>query len=120
VAEITTETIEVAAEEVAMAENATEAMVAAVVEVAFTGAKEVTMAEAMVWNTVITRDPITLVYQIEVQEHLFILNRNSHLHGLILVCTFINIEKIFPLHIYDLKNKSNISLKLLLFASTNI
>jgi hypothetical protein len=48
VAEITTETIEVAAEEVAMADNATEAMVAAVVEVAFTGAKEVTMAEAMV------------------------------------------------------------------------
>jgi hypothetical protein len=48
VAEITTETIEVAAEEVAMAENATEAMVAAVVEVTFTGAKEVTMAEAMV------------------------------------------------------------------------
>ena len=31
------------------------------------------------------------------------------------VCTFINFKEIFPLHIYDLKNNSNISLKLLVF-----
>ena len=104
-AEISTEAIEaavaaeamVAAEEVAMAENATEAMVAAVVKVAFTGAEEVAMAEAMVENKVITRDPITLMYRIDVQAHLLILNRNSHLHGLILVCKFINLGETTPI-----------------------
>ena len=45
----------------------------------------------------------TLVYQIEVQACLLILKRNSRLHSLILVCTFIILRKIFPLH-------SNISL----------
>ena len=66
--EITTEAIEAAmaavamvvAKEVAMVENATAQMVAAVVKVAFTGAEEVAIAEAMVENKVITRDPITL------------------------------------------------------------
>ena len=102
--EITTEAIEpalaaeamVAVEEVAMAKNGTEAMVAVMVKVAFMGAKEVAMAEAMVENKVITRDPNTLMYQIEVQAHLLILNRNSHLHGLILVCTFIYLKEISP------------------------
>ena len=56
----------------------------------------------MVENKVITRDPITLIYQMEVQAHLLILNRNSHLQGLLLVCTFIHLEEIFPLPIYDL------------------
>ena len=45
----------------------------------------------------------TLVYQIEVQAGLLILKRNSNLHGLILVCMFINFGEISPLHIYDLK-----------------
>ena len=69
--EITTEAIE-AAKEVAMVENAMEATVAVVVKVAFMGAEEVAMVE----NKVITRDPIALVYRIEVQAHLIILNRN--------------------------------------------
>ena len=120
-AEITTEAIEaamarvamVAAKKVATVENATAQMVAAVVKVAFTGTEEVAIAEAMVENKVITRGPITLVYQVEVQAHLIILNRN--LQVLILVCTFINFEDISPLHIYDLKNNPNISLKLLVF-----
>ena len=115
-AEITTEAIEPAvapvalmvAREVAIAENATEAMVEVVVKVVLMGAKEVAMAEAMVEKKVINRDPITLVYQIEVQAHLLILNRNSHLQGLILVCTFIHLEEIFLLHIYDLENNFNI------------
>ena len=38
----------------------------------------------------------TLVYQIEVHARLLILRRNSPLHGLILVCTFIDFEKKFP------------------------
>ena len=67
-AEITKEAIEVAmapvamvaAKDVATVENATAQMVAAVVKVAFTGAEEVAIAEAMVENKVITRDPITL------------------------------------------------------------
>ena len=57
----------------------------------------------------------TLVYRIEVHAHLLILKINSHLHGLILVCTSINFKEIFPLHIYDLKNNSNISFKQLVF-----
>ena len=61
----------VVAREVAMGENTTEAMVTVGVKVAFMGAKE------MVENKVITRDPITLMYQMEVQAHLLILNRNS-------------------------------------------
>ena len=105
----------VEAREMAIAEDATEALVEVVVKVVLMGAKEVAMAEAMVENKVINRDPITLVYQIEVQAHLLILNRNSHLQGLILVCMFIHLEEIFPLHIYELENNSNISLKLLLF-----
>ena len=67
-AEITKEAIEVAmapvamvaAKEVATVENAMAQMVAAMVKVAFTGAEEVAIAEAMVENKVITRDPITL------------------------------------------------------------
>ena len=103
--EITTEAIEAAvapvvlvvAREVAMAENTMEAMVTGGVKVAFMGAKKVVaMAEAMVENKIITRDPIALMYQMEVQAHLLILNRNFHLQGLILVCTFIYIEEIFP------------------------
>ena len=91
----------VVAKEVATVENATAQMVAAVVKVAFTGAEEVAIAEAMVEIKVITRGPITLVYQVEVQAHLIIFNRN--LQVLILVCTFINFEDISPLYIYDLK-----------------
>ena len=99
--EITTEAIEAAvapvALVVAMAENTMEAMVTGGVKVAFMGAKKVVAtAEAMVENKIITRDPITLMYQMEVQAHLLILNRNFHLQGLILVCTFIYIEEIFP------------------------
>ena len=76
--EITTEAIEAAVAPMAlMVENTTEAMVTVGVKVAFMGAKEVAMAEAMVENKVITRDSITLMYQIEVQAHLLILNRNS-------------------------------------------
>ena len=104
VGEITTEAIEaamapvamLAAKEVATVENATAQMVAAVVKVAFKGAEEVAIAEAMVEDKVITRDPIALVYQIEVQAHLIILNRNNFLQILILVCTFINLEDILP------------------------
>ena len=57
----------------------------------------------------------TPVYRIEVHARLLILKRNSHLHGLILVSTFIILRKFSPLHIYDLENNSNISLKLLVF-----
>ena len=57
----------------------------------------------------------TLVYRIEVHAHLLISKINSHLHGLKLVCKFINFKEIFPLHIYDLKNNSNTSLKQLVF-----
>ena len=56
----------------------------------------------------------TLVYRIEVHARLLILKMNSHLQGLILVL-FIDFKEIFPLHIYDLKNNSNISLKQLGF-----
>ena len=38
----------------------------------------------------------TLVYRIDVHARLLILRKNSPLHGLILVCTFIDFEKIFP------------------------
>ena len=38
----------------------------------------------------------TLVYRIDVHARLLILRRNSPLHGLILVCTFIDFEKKFP------------------------
>ena len=55
------------------------------------------------------------MYRIEVQARLLILKLNSHLHSLILIGTFINFKEIFPLHIYDLKNNSNISLKQLVF-----
>ena len=55
------------------------------------------------------------MYRKEVQARLLILKLNSHLHSLILICTFINFKEIFPLHIYDLKNNSNISLKQLVF-----
>ena len=58
----------------------------------------------------------TLVYRIDVHARLLILRKNSPLHGLILVCTFIDFEEIFPLQIrYDLRNNSNISLNLLVF-----
>ena len=40
--------------------------------------------------------PPTLVYRIEVHARLLILRKNSPLHGLILVCTFIDFETIFP------------------------
>ena len=56
------------------------------------------------------KKPHTLVYRIEVHARLLILKMNSHLHGHILVCMSINFKEIFPLHIYDLKNNSNISL----------
>ena len=39
---------------------------------------------------------ITLVYRIEVHARLLILNKKFPLHGLILVCTFINFEKFYP------------------------
>ena len=39
---------------------------------------------------------LDLVYWIEVQTRLLILKMNSHLQGLILVCTFINLGEIFP------------------------
>ena len=38
----------------------------------------------------------TLVYRIDVHARLLILRKNSPLHGLILVCTFIDFEKKFP------------------------
>ena len=41
-----------------------------------------------------------LVYQIEVHVRLLILKINSHLHSLILVCTYIIFEEITPLHIH--------------------
>ena len=44
----------------------------------------------------------TLAYRIEVQARLLILKENSQLHGLILVCTFINFEEISPPALYDL------------------
>ena len=47
----------------------------------------------------------TLVYWIEVQARLLILKRESHLHGLILVCAFINFEEIFSLHINMVKKQ---------------
>ena len=53
-----------------MVENTTEAMVTVGVKVALMGAKEMAMADAMVENKVITRDPIALMYQIELQAHL--------------------------------------------------
>ena len=39
---------------------------------------------------------VTLIYRIEVHARLLILIRNSPLHGLILVCTFINFEEFQP------------------------
>ena len=39
---------------------------------------------------------LTLVYPIEVHARLLILRKKSTLHGLILVCTFIDFEKTFP------------------------
>ena len=36
------------------------------------------------------------MYRIEVHARLLILRKNSPLHGLILVCTFIDFETIFP------------------------
>ena len=44
----------------------------------------------------------TLVYRIEVHARSLILRTNSPLHGLILVCTFIDFEKKFPLHVYSI------------------
>ena len=38
----------------------------------------------------------TLVYRIDVHARLLILRKNSPLHSLILVCMFIDFEKIFP------------------------
>ena len=38
----------------------------------------------------------TLVYRIDVHARLLILRKKSPLHGLILVCTFIDFEKKFP------------------------
>ena len=38
----------------------------------------------------------TLVYRIDVHARLLILRKKSTLHGLILVCTFIDFEKKFP------------------------
>ena len=58
----------VAAKQVAMAENAMEVMVV-----------KVAMAEVMMENKAISRDPITLVNRIEVQAHLLILNEKFHL-----------------------------------------
>ena len=43
----------------------------------------------------------TLVYRIDVHACLLILRQKSPLHGLILVCTFIDFEKKFPLHVYS-------------------
>ena len=40
--------------------------------------------------------PHTLVYRIDVHARLLILRKKSPLHGLILVCTFIDFEKKFP------------------------
>ena len=42
----------------------------------------------------------TLVSRIDVHARLLILRKNSPLHGLILVCTFIVFEKKIPLHVY--------------------
>ena len=42
----------------------------------------------------------TLVCRIDVHARLLILRKNSPLHGLILVCTFIVFEKKIPLHVY--------------------
>ena len=44
----------------------------------------------------------TLVYRIDVHARLLILSKKSPLHGLILVCTFIDFEKKFPLHVYSI------------------
>ena len=41
-----------------------------------------------------------LVCRIDVHAGLLILRKNSPLHGLILVCTFIVFEKKIPLHVY--------------------
>ena len=43
-----------------------------------------------------TRGYGTLVYRIDVHARLLILNKKSPLHGLILVCTFINFENFYP------------------------
>ena len=42
----------------------------------------------------------TLVYRIDVHARLLILRKNSPLHCLIWVCTFIDFEKNSPLHLY--------------------
>ena len=43
----------------------------------------------------------TLVYRIDVHARLLILRKNSPLHGLILVCTFIDFEKkFFPARLF--------------------
>ena len=42
----------------------------------------------------------TVVYQIDVHARLLILRKNSSLHGLILVCTFIVFELKVPLQVY--------------------
>ena len=44
----------------------------------------------------------TLVYQIDMHTRLLILRKNIPLHGLILVYTFIDLEKKFPLHVYSI------------------
>ena len=42
----------------------------------------------------------TVVCQIDVHARLLIMRKKSHLHNLILVCTFIVFVKRFPLHVY--------------------
>ena len=78
--------------------------------------KNVTSVKTAVVQTLVMRVMCTLVYQIEVQARLLVPTCTVGLmHGLILVCTFINFEEISLLHICDLKNNSNISLELLVF-----
>ena len=48
------------------------------------------------WGIKAPFDWHTLVYRIDVHARLLILREKSPLHGLILVCTFIDFEKIFP------------------------
>ena len=44
----------------------------------------------------------TLAYRIDVHAHLLFWKKKSSLHGLILVCMFIDFEKKFHLHVYSI------------------